>query len=962
MEDPPSAEGNGLLNDTFVGREQELAELVALLTPAGGKSQSILLEGAAGIGKSRLLSEFQTHARTEGVRVLQSSCYQLPEAEPYSPVRQILDQLHPSGRTSGETLRDLTGDVGGLHEWAQLSEDVRGRRAHFLRSLARVILDATAGEPSLLSIDDIQWADVGTLLVLDSLLDLSRTGLHIAYTLRSHEVIEGESRNLLARIRQRSRILTVHGLGVDDVGRLASAIADVRRVTDVDVRALADFTQGNPLLLRELLTHWRESAVLNRYSIRQLITQSRTPDNLTHFVDLHVQELPAEALPALKAGATLGTEFEAASIARIIDASEASVSEQLQLAADKAILRSTGLAGRARFSFAHPLIAKRIYETLPSRDRQALHRKIARLGSLRNIALDAGNLARHYALGYGASSGGEGLGYCRAAAENAERLLAFEMAAHFWELGLLCLRPQSGRQRAGLLRRRGWALWAAGLWSQAAEEWTEAVDLFASAGEGAYEAELALALGDMHRWRLELDDAEKWLARGVSTGRATQHYLGRALAQLGGIRRLRGEPDASELLDEADRLIQVPAFDPVAAYWLSFGRRVGGEHSKAYDVARTGLREAQRQRLPAAAALLAASLITYDLCGLDSRSARAHSRLAKRMPVVGDTTAFINQHVGDALILEYSGRWDLVIELCERWMAGVRLSSKFQYATARMYWAEAKMELGDLISAEGVMRRALPELAAMQSVASLHLARVKVRMGAENDAVSIARESLPSLVKNPRTTAAAGRAVLGDVASSVQEPGLWRTCYRLLELEPSPVVMAYSPVSVQRVLGRLASRLGLWSEAFAHFDTAVRQLAQGKAYWELTQSYRDYAEMRRARGRRGDANKAAALDLKAEALLKDAGVIGAARTREHVLPENGNRFGLTKREIEVLELVASGRRNQEIAGVLSVTKGTVNRHVENIFTKMDAHNRTEAVMRGVEEGLVISNSDKVKRL
>ncbi|MBI4570360.1 MAG: response regulator transcription factor [Chloroflexi bacterium] len=65
----------------------------------------------------------------------------------------------------------------------------------------------------------------------------------------------------------------------------------------------------------------------------------------------------------------------------------------------------------------------------------------------------------------------------------------------------------------------------------------------------------------------------------------------------------------------------------------------------------------------------------------------------------------------------------------------------------------------------------------------------------------------------------------------------------------------------------------------------------------------------------------------------------------------GSRFGLTVRELEVIRLIAEGRRNQEIAEVLTLSPRTVKRHLESIFGKMGVNDRTEAITRAVEEGL-----------
>jgi LuxR family maltose regulon positive regulatory protein len=61
---------------------------------------------------------------------------------------------------------------------------------------------------------------------------------------------------------------------------------------------------------------------------------------------------------------------------------------------------------------------------------------------------------------------------------------------------------------------------------------------------------------------------------------------------------------------------------------------------------------------------------------------------------------------------------------------------------------------------------------------------------------------------------------------------------------------------------------------------------------------------------------------------------------------------LSKRETELLGLIATGRSNKEIAGELFISIGTVKRHTVNIFNKLEVKNRTEAVAKGRELGLL----------
>jgi two-component system NarL family response regulator len=62
--------------------------------------------------------------------------------------------------------------------------------------------------------------------------------------------------------------------------------------------------------------------------------------------------------------------------------------------------------------------------------------------------------------------------------------------------------------------------------------------------------------------------------------------------------------------------------------------------------------------------------------------------------------------------------------------------------------------------------------------------------------------------------------------------------------------------------------------------------------------------------------------------------------------------GLTSRELEVLELLAAGKRTKEIAIALGVTMDTANAHIKNIYSKFALHGRTAVVAEAVRRGFI----------
>jgi DNA-binding CsgD family transcriptional regulator len=947
----PIDESEGSFPDAFVGRYRELRSLAKLLHGSGRRMRSAFVQGEAGIGKTRLLQEFLRHARQKGVRALQGCCYQTPETGPYFPFLQVLDQLRLGGLPSQRLLQSLAGEALDQSNWLELSEDVRGRRVRFLRALSDAILQETASTETLLFIEDIQWADLGSLLVLNNLLDVRADGLLIVCTARMDEPTGVDVRQLLARIEDKSIRVTLRGLTDVEVREIVSNLTRPDRITEHELRDLQSLTNGNPLFIRELLLHLQGAGLLGSHSLQEATARSQTPRRLTHVIDLRLRSLPPHLYRTLATCSVIGLEFSAALVAQAQAMPETAIGSNLESCVARGILQPLEGLVASRYRFAHPLFAMRLYEMLRPTERRRLHRRIAHVATRGGAPLTVGELARHYALGFGPAGGRETIEHCEAAARQADRLMAYETAAQFWELALKCTRPRTRRKRAELHCRLGWSLWAASNWTQAANAWDEAVHLFESLKDWRAVAELALALGDMHRWRHQVAESERWLKRALELLPDDSKERGRALALLGSIRCLQNESGPGlQLLQDAVKTMGRDTLDPLVAYWLSYGFLTSGDPARAYAVAKDGLDEARRRGSSNATCLLAASLFHHELSALNADAARSCARTIEDAADPGDTMALVYLLTCKALLWGYAGMWTKVVQACERWMSQVRLAGRYQVANARMYWGEAKLALGDTSAAQGEMLRALPDLEYMRPLASLHLARVLLQLGESEEAASIVSRYSQDVISSGRFIN--WRAVLGDVASCLDMPELWTQCRDVLKQETRPVVMVYSPISVQRVLGRLNTRLGLWAVASDDFDTALHQLAEGGARWELTQTYADYADMRRTRRRRGDIRKAAALELQAETIVNELGIQHTALQRASTPSIDGNRFGLTGRELEVLVLVAEGRRNQEIAETLTLSPRTVERHLENIFGKMGVDGRTEAVVEAMQEGLL----------
>jgi DNA-binding NarL/FixJ family response regulator len=193
---------------------------------------------------------------------------------------------------------------------------------------------------------------------------------------------------------------------------------------------------------------------------------------------------------------------------------------------------------------------------------------------------------------------------------------------------------------------------------------------------------------------------------------------------------------------------------------------------------------------------------------------------------------------------------------------------------------------------------------------------------------------------------------LTDVCAFLEDAARAAVLYRLLapydgrNIVVGPSIACYGAAA--RYLGILSATMNRWDEAAHHFEAAIAMnQRQGARPW-LAHARHEYAAMLLRRGRTDERPRALHLLDQALGEARSLGMMSlTARIEQLRLPdtgpsEEGYPVGLTRREVEVLRLVASGKSNREIAERLFVSPNTVANHVRSILTKTGTANRTEA--------------------
>jgi DNA-binding CsgD family transcriptional regulator len=349
-----------LLGSPLVGRARPLESMrhwVAEL--ADGRGRAVLVEGEAGIGKSALLRAAAQDAESIDCLAIWAACDELNRAFPLLPLLHALDS-HPRVREH-ESIGGMLG--------ADCPPDNRiDVVAAATERLLAVLRELCAAAPVLLVVDDLQWADPATVQVLGRLArTVQQLPLLVVGAIRP--VPHRDDLTALRRAMAPGELMPLHNLTQAEVAEFVERA--VGGVPGPRLLRLAEGASGNPLYLTELL-----DALLRGRDLTfedghvEAATGGRTPVSLAAAIADRLDFLSVPARGVLRAAALLGIDF---SVAELTAVSGRRINDLVPLL-DEAILAGVLRDNGAELAFRHPLIRQALYQGMPAAVRAAWHR------------------------------------------------------------------------------------------------------------------------------------------------------------------------------------------------------------------------------------------------------------------------------------------------------------------------------------------------------------------------------------------------------------------------------------------------------------------------------------------------------------------------------------------------------------------------------------------------------------
>jgi DNA-binding CsgD family transcriptional regulator len=908
----------------FVGRADELAELVALLDAAlDGRSGFAVIAGEPGIGKTRLAEELAALAGARAVPVLWGGCTAAEGAPAYWPWRRVLRSwLAVVGPDRAAAAMAGFGEVARLAPELP-GEPVESDRFALFDAVARFLVTVAEEAGLVLVLDDVQWADADSLALL----------AHV-----TREVTRGRLL-VVVTVRPAERDLALGGLVIELFGWDAAEVgAALGGVPDPDfVAAVARRSGGNPFFVGEL--------------VRAGTAALRVPSAVRDVVRARIRRLPEPCRALLGAAAVLGRDVDAALLSAVTGVG--GVLDDLRPALDDGVLDHP--AGRVGLRFTHDLVRESVLADLATAEQARVH--LAVVATLTPSADDpdvVAELAHHALAALPAGDRVAATGWARRAAEVAHSRLAYDEAARLLADALAAGRPVlSPAERLSVLlelaRARGLAHDVAG----AIATFTEAAELARATGDAAGLACAALGLPEVSEgtW---LDAVRGWCEEALrGLGDGDSPLKARLLAQVAHSGLFGG--DARAIADAgAAALAMAERLDDPASLSIALRARQlahSDADGNAERLALGGRMLALGERTGDPEAVLWGRLWRFDALLQAGRVTDAETELVAVEPVVSVLRRLLPRlHLlrGRVALAQGRGRFAEARALNDEAAAIAEQGGHFgASATARSLRIGIAAATGGDPGDLEWLRTHPSRMEPMAALTRGQMTHLLLGRGEQAEArewyaslPEVGAAQIPSFMVLPLEGMRA--QLLPDFGDAPTAEAVHKALLPYADLHlvgGAGAIMTMG--SVRLALGYAATVAGKPDVAVRHLRTAVAVDDEAGLAHPATLARHQLAVALRARGRPSDVDESIGVLAQAEAAAERLGM-APLRARIAELRAGADDGGvLSRREAEIAELVGRGLTNRQIAAGAHISERTVETHVGHVLAKLGFTRRSE---------------------
>src|SRR5215213_4677704 len=521
----------------LVDRNAERAMLHQLIGAAlGGHGRLALVAGEPGVGKSRLAAEIGDESQARGMRMLIGHCVQMSGAPPYLPYVEIIEQAISNPR-SPLALREALGDVAA--EIARIAPALRRvfpdipppielpaelARRYVWNSLSEFLGRAAQGQPLLLVLEDLHWADDSTLLLTEYLAPLLPA--MPVLVIGTYRDVEVDPHHPLVRVieqlphRRLIDRISLRRLSFVGVRAMVEALAGQPPPEEL-VRVIDSETEGNPFFVEELYLHLAESGVLldedGRVRADLKVDEASVPDSIRLVVGERLSRLSGPTREALVAAAVAGRVFPPDFVGELAGVDTDALVDAFEEAEAARLIAP--VKGDGNLAFSHELIRQTLLADLSTLKRERLHLRAADAIERRyadDLEEHAADLTHHLSRAGRLADRPRLVRYLTIAGERAADAAAFDDAVAHFQQALSLLERSTQDTRAELLERLAMALRSVGRWDDALTTLNEALDLYQALGRTDALGRLSWAMVSQLTWTARVPEAVQAARRALA--------------------------------------------------------------------------------------------------------------------------------------------------------------------------------------------------------------------------------------------------------------------------------------------------------------------------------------------------------------------------------------------------------------------------------------------------------------
>ncbi len=400
----------------LIGRQAELNKLIGLFDKAKGfAGQLCFISGEAGIGKSRLVEEIRGYVYEQRGLFFIARCLDQKNKIPYQPFKDILDEYIRIVKRKGELaineerrrIKELLGELSGIivklnhnmidilgevPEVASLDPERENKRfimvcANFFCNLSKV------KHGIVLFIDDLQWADEGSLRLVEEMLSvIDDSNLLLIGTYRDNEIDQEHRLNKIKEEAKQEKYalaqIKLHLFNHERMNKLtAELLGERQEKAEKLTRYIMKNTKGNPFfattILRELVERkiliWEEGYWKENWDEIEKLPVSA---NIVDIILFSIKELPLEQIRLLSIASVIGRKFELDILYELIKEEKEKIIGFVDDAIDKQLLERD--LEKGKIIFAHDRIKDAFYTRIVEEERKNYHLKIGQTIEARN--------------------------------------------------------------------------------------------------------------------------------------------------------------------------------------------------------------------------------------------------------------------------------------------------------------------------------------------------------------------------------------------------------------------------------------------------------------------------------------------------------------------------------------------------------------------------------------------------